>query len=203
MEDSDDLQAWIQSLKDGDTRAAEAIWREYFEKLVVRARKYLGGSPRRDHDEEDIALSAMHSLVRGARHGRFPQLNDRSDLWRILLTITARKASKGRRRRLAAKRGGGHVRGESVFLRPGDSENSGGIGEILGKEPSPELAAELAENCRQLMERLGDPALEQIVAQKLEGMSNVEIAYKLGCATRTVERKLEAIRKKWQDPPIA
>lgn len=196
---ADDIDLWISKLKARDARAIEVIWQEYFETLVVRARTKLGASGCREQDGEDVALSAMYSFVRGAERGRFPQLNDRNDLWRILLTITARKAGRRRRKQFAAKRGGGAVRGESVFIKASDLESSGGIGEVLGEEPSPELAVEIADNCRNLMSQLGDSALEQIVLLKLEGCTNVEIADRVGCTTRTIERKLERIREKWQD----
>ena len=195
----DELDGWVKNLAAGDPLVVETLWREYFEKLVHLARTKLGSTSRRDQDEEDVALSAMHSFVRGAQRGRFPQLEDRTDLWRILLTITARKASRRRRRVFAAKRGGASTRGESVFISSDDAESSTGIGQVLGDEPTPQLAAEVAENCRLLIQQLQDPALEEIILLKLEGWTNVEIAHRLNCATRTVERKIERIREKWQE----
>ena len=44
-------------------------------------------------DEEDVALSAFDSFCRGDGAGRFPRLDDRDDLWRLLLLLTARKAA--------------------------------------------------------------------------------------------------------------
>jgi hypothetical protein len=54
--------------------------------------KKLLGAPRGMADEEDVALSAFDSFCRGAEQGRFPQLSDRDDLWRLLFVITERKA---------------------------------------------------------------------------------------------------------------
>ena len=48
--------------------------------------------PRVAADEEDVALSAFDSFCRGAQRGRFPQLDDRDNLWRLLVVITSRKA---------------------------------------------------------------------------------------------------------------
>jgi DNA-binding CsgD family transcriptional regulator len=39
--------------------------------------------------------------------------------------------------------------------------------------------------------------LAQIAVWKMEGHTDKEVAQQLGCATRTVERKLERIREKW------
>jgi DNA-directed RNA polymerase specialized sigma24 family protein len=145
---------------------------------------------------------------------RFPQVEDREDLWKLLLTITARKVTAQKRRHFAAKRGGGQVRGESVFVRANDDREANcGIGEVLGSSPTPELAHMLAEDCRQLLDSLGDESLRQVATLSLEGYTTVEIADKLGCVRRTVERKLERIRDKWShgnvldlplsDPPAA
>jgi RNA polymerase sigma factor (sigma-70 family) len=198
MADDDQLTAWISKLARGDQRAAEVVWASYFEKLVRVARRKLEGLPRRAADEEDVALSAMHSFCRGMADGRFKKVDDRDDLWKLLVTITARKACAQRRRTFAAKRGGGRVRGESVFLGGNESDDPRpGIDDVLGAEPTPELASMVTENTQQLLDALGDDMLRQIALHTLEGYSTTEIAQKLGCVRRTVERKLERIREKW------
>lgn len=200
MPASDDVTHWIQKLGDRDGRAAEAIWNQYFQRLAYFARQKLGKFSARAADEEDVALSAMHSFYRGAAAGRFPQLADRQDLWRILMTITARKVWTQMRRQGAGKRGAGRVRGESVFQQR-DGEKALGIEQVLGREPTPELACLVAENCNRLLDSLGDETLRQIALFKLEGYTNEEIAERMDCVGRTVERKLERIRDKWSQEP--
>jgi RNA polymerase sigma factor (sigma-70 family) len=195
------VSQWLTRLQQGDQRAAEVIWSEYFEKIVRLARRRLGELPRRVVDEEDVALSAMNSLFRGAEAGRFPRLEDRDDLWKLLVTITARKAIKQQRRHFADKRGGGLVQGESVLNRRGDgAERWGGIDQVLGREPTPELAEMISETCRTMLSGLDDETLEQIAQLKLEGYTNPEIAAQLKCSKRTVERKLERIKERWSLP---
>jgi DNA-directed RNA polymerase specialized sigma24 family protein len=198
MPADDEITAWLNRLSNGDQDAARVIWDAYFSKLVSYARRKLENMPRRSFDEEDVALSAIQSFCRGAQAGRFPQLHDRTSLWNLLLTITARKAYAQRRRSLRAKRGGGAVRGESVFVsRDEEDEEVGGIGAVLGREPSPDLANMVLENTQRLLGALPDPLLQQIAQLKLEGYNNEEISAKLGCVRRTVERKLERIREEW------
>jgi len=200
---TEDLTLWISKLGEGDDRAAEVIWGAYFEKLVRYARRKLDGMPRRDADEEDVTLSAMHSFCHGMAEGKFKKVDDREDLWKLLVTITARKACARRRKVFAAKRGGGQVRGESVFMRVDDnSSREPGIGDVLGTEPTPELANMVSENCRHLLDALDDETLRRIALHTLEGYTTTEIAEKLGCVKRTVERKLERIRETWskEDP---
>lgn len=191
----EEITVWLSRLRTGDARATEVIWQQYFEKLIRLARQRMSSMPRRVADEEDVAISAMNSLFRGAADDRFPKLDDRHDLWKLLVTITARKAIRHQRRNMAEKRGGGQVRGESVFFRPDDDQM--GLEQVLGAEPTPELAASVSEACTELLRQLDDEKLASIAQLKLEGHTNDEIAEKLSCATRTVERKLERIRSKW------
>jgi RNA polymerase sigma factor (sigma-70 family) len=195
---SDDVTQWILRLADGDGAAAQVIWERYFDKLVRLARRKLECVPRRVVDEEDVALSAMASFCRGAAAGRFPELTDRQDLWKLLVTITARKAVAQIRRHYAQKRGAGDVRGESAFLRNGDSEAEAGIAEIFADEPTQQFADSLSETCRMLLARLEDETLKAIALYRMEGYSNKEIGQKLGCVERTVERKLARIRQIWE-----
>lgn len=195
--ENDDITIWINQLADRPETSMEMIWHSYYEKLVVFARRRLKEMPRRQLDEEDVVADAMNSLFQGVKEGRFPELNDRNDLWKILLTITARKAAKAIRANLTQKRGGGAIRGESIFVNPYDDSPNGGIANILGREPSPEFAEQVVRQCEELLGRLDDPVLTQIATLKLEGYTHEEIAHELGMAVRSVERKVNRIRESW------
>ncbi len=198
----EEVTQWIMHLAEGDQAAAEKLWNEYFAKLVRLARRKLDGMPLRDVDEEDVALSAMNSFCMGIAKGKFDALQNRTDLWKLLVTITARKATAKLRRHFAQKRGGGGVRGESIFMQnENEEQRNEGIGNVLGSEPTPELATDVAENCQKLLDLLGDDTLKQIAVLTLEGYRTEEIAVKLNCVRRTVERKLERIREIWEEIP--
>ncbi len=157
------------------------------------------GRPRGPADEEDVALSAFNSFFGGVAKGRFPRLDDRNDLWRILLVLTARKAAHQKRGELAAKRGGGRVRPESDL--PGaDAEDAEGVlARAISSEPTPEFAAQVAEESRRLFAKLGSDVLRSVAQSKLEGCTVEEIAGKIGCMPRTVNRKLAEIRDLWRE----
>ena len=193
----DDVTQWITDLAEGDESAAQRIWDRYYGQLVRLARRKLRASRRRAADEEDVVLSAFQSFCQAAEAGRFPRLKDRHDLWKLLVTITARKAVSYLRREQAKKRGEGAVRGESAFLIAGSSVSGHGIGQVLGREPSPEFAAEVMEQFDQLLNQLEEESLREVALLKCEGYTNVEVARKLNCAVGTVERKLMRIRKAW------
>lgn len=201
MSNDDAVTLWISQLKQGDALAVQEIWNHYFARLVRRARRKLEMSPRRVADEEDVALSAFQSFCEGVDEGRFPKLDDRHDLWRILVTITARKAVAVLRNEHRKKRGEGLARGESIFERPGSADPNLGMQQVLGDEPTPEFAAQVAEECQRMLSCLADDQLRQIAVWKMEGWTAEEISEKLGCSTRTVERKLDRIRASWRKNP--
>ncbi|MFO0806789.1 MAG: ECF-type sigma factor [Gemmataceae bacterium] len=188
MADPGQITGWLNGLRAGDGAAAQGLWEEYFKRLVGLARGRLAGRPAGPAGSEDVALSAFASFCRGAEGGRFPRLNDRNDLWLVLIMLTARKAIDAIHRENAAKRGGRVKRGNDEQLEA-----------VVGAEPTPSFAAEVAEECRVLLEKLGDDELKQIALAKLEGFSNAEIAERIGKSLATVERKLKLIRKTW-DP---
>jgi DNA-directed RNA polymerase specialized sigma24 family protein len=190
---------WIGDLKSGADSAAQHLWERYFERLVRLARKKLQNTrrPRTVQDEEDAALSAFDSFCRGVDRGRFPRLADRDDLWRLLVVLTVRKALDQIERQGAAKRGGDKPVGEFTRLDGGDDPGGDALDRFLGSEPTPEFAAMIAEEHRQLRAALGDASLCQVLDLRLEGYTREEIAGRMGCAVSTVKRKLDMIRRTW------
>ena len=197
MASNGSVTRWVGRLKAGDQGAAQHLWERYFRRLVGLARKKLRDTPRRAADEEDVALSAFNSFFRGVRQGCFPQLNDRDNLWRLLVTLTARKAFDQVREARTKKRGGGTVSGESGLH--GTDSTTTGFEKILSKEPTPDFAAQVAEECRRLLDLLGDSELRAVALWKMEGDTNEQIAARLTCAPSTVERKLRRIRAVWAE----
>ncbi len=197
MPTSGSVTLWIDAMKAGDGLAAQRLWESYFRKLVALARRKLGGHPRAAADEEDVALSAFDSFQRGAADNRFPRLVDRNDLWTLLVLLTARKAYRLVQHERAWKRGGGTVRHLSAL------DNAESVMEVLGREPTPAFAAQVAEECRRRLEALGDGGLQAVVLAKMEGCTNAEVAVRLGVVARTVERRLSLIRKLWAEEGAA
>jgi DNA-directed RNA polymerase specialized sigma24 family protein len=189
------ITAWIKQLRAGDRAAAQPLWQGYFQRLVALARQKLCRAPRGMADEEDVALSAFDSFVRGAEQGRFPQLADRDDLWHLLLVITERKAIDLVNHERRLKRGRGKVRHEGSL--GSDSTLTPALDRVAHPEPTPELAAQVAEEYRRLLDGLSDDTLRAVALAKMEGCTNKEIAERLKCSVPTIERKLGRIRKIW------
>jgi RNA polymerase sigma factor (sigma-70 family) len=154
----------------------------YFDRLVQLARRRLQNLPGMADYDEDLALHSFYSVYRRLRDPQRPlQLAGRDDLWRLLAARTISRAiDLIRRHRL------GEVPGEYS------------LEQLLTREPTPEEAAATADECRRLLDLLEEPELRQVALLKVEGYTNEEIAARLDCVPRTVERKVRRIRLLWQ-----
>jgi RNA polymerase sigma factor (sigma-70 family) len=197
------ITRWLDGLKAGQPEAAAAIWQRYCERVVTLARRRLRSAPHQAvEDGEDVALNAFHGLCSGAARGRFKDLSDRADLWRLLTAITVKKALSQRQWHSRQKRGGNlinciHASGGAAGSD--DSDNADALDCAASHDPTPEASAILQEQFTELIGSLRDPTLQQIALWRMDGLSNQEIAQELGCVIRTVERKLERIRMTWEE----
>lgn len=194
--------------------AANDLYRRYIERVVQLAKVKLPKSLRRVADEEDVAQAVMKSFFRGVKEGSFLDLDDANDLWQVLVRLTENKAIDQIRRQTAKKRGAGKVQGESAFQYRNDSgscvgslDASGHAGPTPRFEPTPEFAAQVAEEFQRRVAQLeeadqavshGKHLLREIALRRFEGESVSEIADAFGCTTRTVERRLGLIRELWK-----
>jgi RNA polymerase sigma factor (sigma-70 family) len=191
MSSDGSITHWIREIQDGNQQVAQELWERYFAKLVQLASMELRGAKRQMADEEDVAISVFDSFCRAAENGRFPDLADRDSLWRLLVRMTARKSIDLRRRETRLRRGG-PARAEQAGQPSGDEA----LALAIGDTPSPEFAAMMAEELREVLEFLDDGEFRAIAIGKMEGYSNEELADQLDCSVRTIERRLGLIREK-------
>ncbi|QEG37155.1 RNA polymerase sigma factor [Bythopirellula goksoeyrii] len=193
MSKSTNVSHWIELVKAGDSAAANRIWQHYFDRLVRSVRARLQGQNLAISDEDDIVVSVFDSFYNAAENGRFPNLTDRDDLWRLLLRMAARKVVDKRRHDRRQRRGG-NVQLHSLDHAGEDKQ----VIEAIGDEPSPEMVLMMQESVEQLFSHLGVGQIRDLAVAKLEGYTNAEIAQRLGCSERTIERRLNLIREKCQ-----
>ena len=193
------MTTFLNEFQQGDSSAFNELWNRYFFRLVAMARRRLQHQRRlAGVDEEDIALSAFKSFHRRARRGDFPRLEDRDDLWVQLVTLTRQKLVDQQRREGAIKRGRDRIRSESGLGRSHSGGERTGLEAIVGEEPDPAFSAMMTEECRLLLDRLGDDVLRQIALAKMGMYTNQEIAGKFGRSLSWVNRKLDLIRSIWE-----
>jgi RNA polymerase sigma factor (sigma-70 family) len=123
-----------------------------------------------------------------ARAGQF-ELADRDSLWRLLCAITLTKIRQqarfhGRQKRTAQR--------ERLL---GDTGLQGW--DAPGAEPTPDEAAEFADQLQQLLTGMEDEE-RRVVMLRLEDRTCEEVAEQLNCSERTVRRILKRVQHRWQ-----
>jgi DNA-directed RNA polymerase specialized sigma24 family protein len=193
----DPVTLWIDQLRQGDDLAARSLWEHFFLRLYELAKHKLKLRTRPAYDEEDAAQSAFHSVCAGIIAGRFPELQHRDSLWRLILVITAQKISNRHRYDQRQCRDVRRNLSDSVFAdSPGDFM-AGGI-PVASREPTPEFAVEFVEVCEKLFRALDDATLKEIATLKMKGYTDAEVADRLKCSRRTVQRRITISRRHWE-----
>jgi DNA-directed RNA polymerase specialized sigma24 family protein len=187
MPPDEDVTRWIHELQAGERAAVQKLWEGYFQRLVAFAHKKLAKVPRLGAGSEDVALSAFKSFCLRAEKGGFPQLEDRDDLWQILVMLTRRKAIDLLKHEQCQRRDHRRVEAGGSF-----------VSELVGQElDHPAFTPQLTYECQALLGQLKDDELRQIAVSRMEGYTNEEIAARLDIGLSTVERRLKLIRKEW------
>lgn len=189
------VTTWIGLLKAGQGDAAQALWQRYFTQLVELAHQHLSRHVQHGGNAEDVALAAFAGFCLAARNGRFPKLTDRHDLWRLLLTITLRRARDQARQELRERRSGARTVLASDLIELGNAD----LDRLASEAPDPAVAAEVADEFRHLLAKLPGDDLRAVVPLLLAGHTAPEIARHLGCSLRTVERRWQRIREFWAE----
>jgi DNA-directed RNA polymerase specialized sigma24 family protein len=158
--------------------AARELWLHFAERLRARVRGKLDPRIRRCTDEDDIVDSLFAGLV-AARPGWNGPPRDRDEIWRRLSHMIKCKVANAADYHRAQCR--------DVFrLQPlgehEDRRQSDPADEAIGRVEFKRLFDLLPED------------LQQVLAWRLEGYTNAEIAAKIRRVERTVELKMRAIR---------
>jgi DNA-directed RNA polymerase specialized sigma24 family protein len=163
--------------------AAAELVRCYTPELLRLIADHLGRSLQARLGEEDVLQKLWQSFFHRYQAGQF-DLAGRDELWQLLLTMALNKTRSAARRERARRRDVGR-------------EVAAGMSGELASGLSPEEVAAVAEEVERRLLAL-PPDLRQIAEWKLQGFEHGEIAAKLRRTVRTVERKVQRIRRCWQ-----
>jgi DNA-directed RNA polymerase specialized sigma24 family protein len=167
----------------------EEWWQNQLDRLSRFANHRIPKAARRNFDGDDVAASALRSYFRMDRNE-----ND-EECWGLLRTIAERKISKKLRAMNTEKRGAGTVRGESVF----EGAPGTGLAAAPADDTSPSARMRHREDAEGLLALLPRESLRAVAKLRLEGLEDREIAERLGCGLRTVERRMGLIRRCWEE----
>ena len=182
---SSDFAKWVERFEAGDSSASVELVDAFYDRLLRLARKRLAGVPPQIADEEGAVISALRSFFSGIQDGQFQQIEGQDDLWKVLATITTRKAI--RQLRVHWKQSG---EGDRI-------DRTHELASLFAAEPTPEDEAILVEECQRCLDLLDDEMLRKIAWFRLEGRDAKEIAEAMDIHVRSVQRKLKLIEAKW------
>jgi RNA polymerase sigma factor (sigma-70 family) len=187
----------LRAVKSGDASALAPLWERYSRDLKAIARRLVSQGGLRVADEDDVLVSTFERLWHAAQHQQLESVEDREALSRLLTTITTQRAIDMLRSEHRQSRGGGTLRGDSVFPRD-EAGKRVGFDAVPDTELAPELEVMANEQAQRLLRALDDDKLASIAIARMDGFTNVEIGELLECSQSTVERSLRLIRKKWR-----
>jgi RNA polymerase sigma factor (sigma-70 family) len=178
--------------RDGDSRAPEELWNAYSKRLLGLARAVLRqrGITPADASEDSIVNAAFAKFFDAISRGKYHDVADRHDLWRLLAVITRNSAlneakrSGNRKARVAAQ-------SDSIFTQHTDDE------------PAPEEVAALSDTIESLERQIRERAttgeqserIIQVMTMTLSGHTQREISEAIGQSEVTVRRNLTIVRE--------
>jgi RNA polymerase sigma-70 factor (ECF subfamily) len=170
----------LQRFRHGDEDAATELYRRYAPRLHLLLQRHCSSGLTRRVDADDIVQSVFCAFFERARKGLY-DIPDSEDLWQLLMVIALNKLRTKRSFHHAARR---DVRRTAPHDHlHGQAEQDNADGALL------RLAFEEA------LQRMGGHE-RQMVELLIEGHEVAEIARTVGRSKRTVERNLQAARRK-------
>lgn len=171
--------------RDGDEEAFRQLFEQYVKSLTKIATKHLSPRVSTRVDGEDVVQEVLWSFYRRSARGDF-RIDESLDIWRLLVTITVRKARMQGRFHSAGPR--------DVALETGAAADDW-LSSALREGPSPEEGVILVDQVEWLLE--GQPELHaDVVALLFDGHSKTDIARKLGISRQTVHRVIGLLEER-------
>ncbi len=172
----------------GDQQAAAQLFERYAKALTRLAEQHLSRRMAGRLDGEDVVQSVFRTFFRRSAQGEF-RIDSSDELWKLLVTITVRKAQARGRHHTTNKR---DVRLE----QPGSAE--AWLLEAISHDPGPDEAAVLVDQMKALV--VGLPTVYgRVLDLRLQGHNQSQIAAQLGISRRTVHRALDLFQQRLED----
>jgi RNA polymerase sigma factor (sigma-70 family) len=163
-------------MQSGERAEISAIWTQYYQRLVRLCYLCIGPG-HGSADASDLADSAFVDFCRMAVRNEFPQLQADEKVWSTLEMIARRKAAELWRKEAQFERA---LQGP---LAPRSAVDTATPVDFASRKDYEQFL--LSKLC---------PRDRRIAALKQRGLTNEEIAARLGIGIRNVERRLAGIR---------
>jgi RNA polymerase sigma factor (sigma-70 family) len=173
----------LRGVNAGTASGAEKVNREFRQKLHALADRGMDNRLRRREDPEDIVQSVLGTVFRRAAQGQL-HFEHRSELWRLLETVTRHTLIK-------------HAEHHKAKKRTPNVEESKDAGALYGDEPTADQIAVTKDLIDKMLEGL-DQSYSKIALLLEEGHSERAIAEHLKCTRSAVTTKIGRLRKRLQ-----
>lgn len=174
----------IEALRSKDEEATFKLYDKCYQRIAGQGRKAIHGIPTKTFDEEDVANSVFREFFDRVSLGHFTKLENRDDVWQILTLLVGDKIAERLMLQNRQKRGKGWER-----------QSLEAIANTISELDDPAIQAMTNDALSELKRNLLSDDQRQIIDCLMEGMTQVEIASKLGMSIRTVSRRIEGIRE--------
>lgn len=191
------LTQCIHNLKSPDLRlrdeAARVIWDRFSSRLQILVRRHLDNRIRRREDEQDVLQSMYTSFYTGQIEGNTTP-GSRDELWKLLVRIALCKVVNTAQRHTAARRDVRRERAKTSEATDGFVFPQWMLEHVDRSQPTADEQFLVIDELERLLGVLSEEH-RQIVLWKVDGFKNTEIAGMIGLTVRSVELKLQLIRK--------
>ena len=176
-----------QRHRGGEAEATERLFFYFAERLSRLAQRYLSPRLAARVDGEEVMQSALKSFLMRASAGNF-RIENSHDMWKLLVTITVRKAREQVRHHTAERR---DIQREAAQPLLGEAA----IVDQLTEEPSLAEAVACAEELDRLVKD-DPPEYARVLELRLADYSIREIAEDLNLTKGTVESILNVFKNR-------
>lgn len=182
MNDDTPITDLLKRYRAGDVIASQRLFERFVTKLSRLAARHLSPSVKRRADEDDVVQSAFRSFFLRDAKGEF-HLENSLDLWKLLVTITLRKAQKAARTHSAGRRAVGREQ----------SMDHDWFASQICREPTVVEALHLAVEINTLVAGLS-PGHAEVLELRLAGHTVTEISQILEISRQAVYRRLNDLQ---------
>lgn len=178
MDDEAPLTEWLQRHRAGDPEGSKRLFEHFAQRLCRLVQRHLPSRLKPRVDDEDVVQSVFRSFFVREAEGRF-RIDNSLDLWKLLVTITVRKARKTWRQNSAEQR-------DFAREEPGGDD---GLASALCRDPTVIEALTLADEVKSLVAGLS-PEHARLLELRLAGYTPTEASRKMKISRQSVYRLL-------------
>ena len=177
---------WLDNLRSGDNGAARQIFEHFSKRLCRLAERHMSSRLRQRVDGDDVIQSVFRTFFVRDSQGQF-QVDHTDELWRLLVTITLRKARGVWRKNNAGQR--------SLGREVEWGESAGLSIAAISREPTVVEALVLADEIAALLNGLTEDHAKALEL-RMGGHTPTEAAALMGLSRQSFYRLLDPLKER-------